>query len=544
MQLLMENTKLQPLPLPGSEFSSLRKVGKIYVDKTRLIYSLCEIGGSQVFLARPRRFGKSLLVSTFESLFRYGLRDFHGLAIEELWNEEKIHRVVHLDFSGARDFSDIAQFERFFSDILIGKFGAVGFEHKPAGINLIAQIGLWMDAQPINSLVLLIDEYDAPLAACLHRPELFSQVQAALSRFFLMIKEHARCLRFFFMTGVTKLSNTGIFSGFNNLEDISLQAEFGTLLGYTEEEILAYFGPYLERAAQELGLTERALLESLRANYDGFCFDRKASTHVYCPWSVLNFLDNPGEGFQNYWYASGGQPSVLMNYLQNHQLENPTAFDEPLLLETDVLEAARHYDALSLPALLTQAGYLTIKDVPAEGYLSLGYPNREVRRSMARLYAGELLHGADRRRIEILKLKQALQEGDLKETVRVLNLVFNAIDCARYPVTDEAACRSFLQVLFIGAAMLPQVEVHTAHGRSDLELEVGDQCWVFEIKFARKPQEADALLAEGLRQMQSREYGQTAHGLTLVRAVLVFDGAKRAFSRFALADGPEDQPGN
>ena len=524
----MPLVNIQDLPLGNSNFTSIRKNNDRYVDKTKMIYALCRRGSSKVFLARPRRFGKSLLASTFASLFEYGLRDFQGLAIESLWRD-KTYPVVRLDFSELNGFGNAARFQTLFENLLRRQFGMAGFSCAQDA-DLVGQLSVWLQSLQENELVLIVDEYDAPLTASLHQPDLFAFIQGLLSQFYSTIKAQSRCLRFFFMTGVTKLSNTGIFSGFNNLEDISLQAEFGTLLGYTEEEILAYFGPYLERAAQELGLTERALLESLRANYDGFCFDRKASTHVYCPWSVLNFLDNPGEGFQNYWYASGGQPSVLVNYLQNHQLENPTAFDEPLLLETDVLEAARHYDALSLPALLTQAGYLTIKDAPAEGYLSLGYPNREVRRSMARLYAGELLHGADRRRIEILKLKQALQEGDLKETVRVLNLVFNAIDYARYPVTDEAACRSFLQVLFIGAAMLPQVEVHTAHGRSDLELEVGDQRWVFEIKFARKPQEADALLAEGLRQMQSREYGQTAHGLTLVRAVLVFDSAARAFT--------------
>ncbi len=535
-------TTVSDLPLGNSDFSSIRLSNQIYVDKTKMIYELCRRNASQVFLARPRRFGKSLLVSTFESLFTYGLRDFQGLAIEGLWREDKTYRVIRLDFSGAKDFLSIAQFESLFSDILIGSFRTAGFEHNPADINLIAQIGFWMNAQPVSSLVLLIDEYDAPLAACLHRPDLFSQVQTAMSRFFLMLKQHARCLRFLFMAGVTKLANTGIFSGFNNLEDVSPDAEFGTLLGYTEDEIKENFGPYLERAADVLGLTQQAVLENLRTNYDGFCFDEDASSHVYCPWSVLNFLNKPARGFQNYWYTSGGNPSLLVNYLHNHQLENPAAFDAPLLLETDALKVALQYDSLSLPVLLTQAGYLTIKDVPTEGCVTLGYPNGEVRSSMARLYAGELLRSNGRCSIPVLKLKQALRDGDLEDTVRILNLVFNAIDYARYPVTDEAACRSFLQVLFIGAAMLPQVEVHTARGRSDLEVEAGPCHWVFEIKFARCPGEDEDLLAAGLKQVREQHYGETPHQTELLRAVLVFDGTARAFTHWALVDTQRAHP--
>ena len=176
--------------------------------------------------------------------------------------------------------------------------------------------------------------------------------------------------------------------------------------------------------------------------------------------------------------------------------------------------------------------------------MRLGYPNQEVRNSFARLYAGELLHGADRNAIEIIHLKRALQEGDIDETVRILNLVFAAIDAVRYPVTDEATCRSFLRVLLIGAAMLPDVAVHAAQEESVLELDVGRTRWIFDIKFARREEEAETLLAEGICQMRSREYGRTPHGLTLVRAVLVFDGAARAFTRASIVDDASDSSDN
>ena len=188
----MAGTELQPLPLSFSGFSLLRERGRIYVDKTALIHSLCESDGSQqVFLARPRRFGKSLLVSTFESLFKYGLRDFKGLAIEKLWTD-KTYPVVHLDLSATREFSDFATFKLLFERILLRRFRKTGFVYDPlAEDDVIGQLDDWLDGLSDNSLVVLIDEYDAPLTACLHQTELFTQVQSAMSRHFLMLKEHS-----------------------------------------------------------------------------------------------------------------------------------------------------------------------------------------------------------------------------------------------------------------------------------------------------------------------------------------------------------------
>ncbi len=538
------STDLQPLPLPCSDFSFLRSTGKIYVDKTAQIYSLCRFAGSQIFLARPRRFGKSLLVSTFESLFANGLRDFEGLAIEKLWNDSGTYDVVRLDFSElAGAFKTIEEFRDLMATRIFNNFPQEGGASDDARLPPAARFSQWLRKRPVNSLVLLIDEYDAPLTALLHQPALFAEVQAELGNFYLTIKAWSRCLRFFFMTGITKLAGSGIFTGFNTVQDISLCSDCASLAGFTEDEIKENFGPHLERAAETLGLTQHAVVYALRTNYGGFCFDRKASTHVFCPWSVLNFLNRPAQGFQHYWFASGGHSSLLVELLRGHPLENPAAFDRPLLLESHVLEAPQS-GSFSLPALLTQAGCLTIKDVPLEGCVRLGYPNQEVRNSFARLYAGELLHGADLNAIEIIRLKRALEEGDIDETVRILNLVFAAIDAVRYPVTDEATCRNFLRVLLIGAAMLPQVAVHTANEESMLELEVGLTHWILEIEFARREGEAETLLAEGIRQMRSRDYGRTPHGLTLVRAVLVFDGAARAFTRASIVDDVSDSSDN
>ena len=204
---------------------------------------------------------------------------------------------------------------------------------------------------------MLIDEYDAPLTNHLDDPEFFDRVRNVMGEFYAAIKQYEGVLRFFFMTGITRFSNTSIFSAFNNLDDISFDPDYGTLLGITEEELESYFDDYLKDAEAALSLSRVELLKELRSHYDGFSFDSEAETHVFCPWSVLNFLNKPKRGFQNYWYGSGGQASVLLNYLKGHELSSPDAFNKPLSITMDELESSRSYQDISLNALLMQAGY-------------------------------------------------------------------------------------------------------------------------------------------------------------------------------------------
>ena len=516
------------LPLGRSTFSTLRAKNEIYVDKTDLIYRLA-CHDSKIFLVRPRRFGKSLLVSTFESLFKYGLRDFEGLIIEKFWND-KTYPVIRLDFSELKEFDSAAQFSTNFNEMLRLKFASAGFSCEKNEPFLILKLSDWLSGLEPSSLVILVDEYDAPLTACLDQPELFAGVRSLMSQFFLTLKANEGCQRFFFMTGITKFSSTSIFSAFNNLQDISLDPFYGELLGYTEEELVSNFDDYLSLAAQTLNLTKVEILDHLREHYDGFCFDEKAQCHVYCPWSVLNFFNRPDRGFQNYWYSSGGQPTVLLKYLVNHALSQPISYSENKEVRLSALNAARQYDEIGLDALLTQAGYYTIREVTVDQYAVLGYPNQEVAVSMAQLYADELLKGKPLRSTGSKPLSVVMMLATAKEVVDQFNAALSAIDYQRYPIVDEASCRAYLQVLLIGAAMIPRVEVHNALGRSDMEVQVGLRHWVFEFKFAQKSSEVETLLNEALSQIQSRRYGETGDGKELIRVALVFNAEQRRFS--------------
>ncbi len=522
------------LPLGTSDFSVLRGTNEIYIDKTALIYELAGFGRGKILLSRPRRFGKSLLVSTFESLFKHGLRDFKGLAIESLWND-KTYDVVHLDFSLLKDFQSIESFLTLFDQMLNRVSYESGLDMGPSSTDPIDRFTTFLSRQSASSLVLLIDEYDAPLTAHLNAPELFDLVRMYLSRFYSAIKSYEGCLRFFFMTGITKINRTEIFNNFNIIQDITLDPMYGTLLGFTEEEILNSFGAYLERAQSALGLTRTELLDQLRDNYDGFSFDELTQTHVYCPWSVLNFLDNPWDGFQNYWFESGGQPTVLMKYLANHSLEDPSFYVAPKQIHISELSASQQYDDVSAYALLTQAGYLTIKSVKSNKIAILGYPNREVSSSMAQLYANELLKGQLLDAPNEPTLSEVLASGSAEEVIARFNRVLNAIDYQRYPIKDEASCRAHLQMYLLGADMMPKVENHTALGRSDMEVEAGNRHWVFEFKFAETDDDADRLLAEAFEQVQSRRYGETPHGKELLRVALVFSAQQRKFAVWEFA---------
>lgn len=521
---------LKELPLGTSIFETLRASNELYVDKTGLIYQLVR-RRSKCFLARPRRFGKSLLISTFASLFQYGLRDFHGLEIEYLW-KDKTYPVVRLDFSRLTTFRNYEEFKGNLQSFLQAAFLPHGFVYRrePDSLQFLDQLGMWIASLPPNSLVVLIDEYDAPLTAHLENREKFEAVRDCLQPFYALLKEYEGRLRFFFMTGITKFSNTSVFSAFNNLRDISLDPEYGTLLGYTEEEIRSVFLPYVDHAAEVLGMEREEVLGRLKEQYDGFSFDREAGHRVYCPWSVLNFLSAPKNGFLNYWYVSGGRPTVLTKYLVNHALSEPIPYSGERNVTLFDLTLAQEYDYMSIESLLMQAGYYTIRAVLPDETVVLCYPNREVAVSMAQLYAEELLQGQNLRNVCPTPAMSVLSSGAPEAVVSYFTEVLRAIDYQRYPVKDEATCRGYLQVLLIGAAMLPHVEVHNAFGRSDLEVEAGDRLWVFEIKFARETAEVDGKLREAVEQMRSRHYGRKSPGKQVIRMALVFDIEKKGFS--------------
>ena len=517
------------LPVGRSTFRTLRRDGAVYVDKTAQIYELA-IERQKFFLARPRRFGKTLLVSTFESLFRDGLRDFQGLAIEKLW-QDKTYDVVTLDFSRTKDFSSLAGFLKRFEDHLVNQFGAAGFRKDEASsVSLVAQIDKWMQTREPASLVLLIDEYDAPLTACFDKAELFALVRDVLSNFYATVKGCEGCLRFLFMTGITKIENASIFSAFNPITDISLNPRFGSLLGYTEAELEKYFGNYLKAATEAAGFSDSSsLLAEMRRMYDGFCFDLFAKTHVYVPWSVLKFLQDPAMGLRNYWYDSAGKPTVLMNFLKSRRLATPATYAASPVVPAEWLSDTVDVASLRPEVLLAQTGYLTILESDGE-VLKLGYPNEEMRQSMARLYTEMMLADDAAAYTKTRSLARILLTESLADFVKTLNAVVSGLSYQGWSIQCETDARNAVQMMLAAAGLRVMAERHNAWGRSDLEVEAGRRCWVFEMKWAAKGQSVERRLREAEQQMEKRHYGVSeAVDFEVTHVVLVFSEGERQF---------------
>ena len=534
----MKDNKLKNLPLGTSDFAVLRYANEIYVDKSDLVYELASTR-RKYFLARPRRFGKSLLISTFESLFTHGLRDFKGLAIEKLWVEETKFLVVRLDFSELKFFSSPEEFSRKFASLISRCFGTVGFQYVDDDLNSAAgQLSTWLQTLRLSSLVVLIDEYDAPLTSCLNQHELFNAVRGQLSEFYAVLKSHDRALRFVFITGITKFNKMRIFSELNNLSDISLAPRFGSLLGYTHEEVQTYFGPYIAKSAEVLSIGQNELLDLLAAHYDGFCFERTATQRVFSPWSLLKFLNFPSNGFDNYWYESGGQPGVLLEYLKSHSTLKPEEYESEKQVQLDDLALSAKFSLLEDKVLLAQTGYLTIKAVRGTT-VTLGYPNREVSVSMARLYAEVILDKKAINRAGEGYLADYLERGDLRAFVEEVNRIILGIDYQAFPLTSEASCRSALSIMVSSSSALitARSEVHNAHGRSDLEIQTDKNYWVLEFKFCREHDSQESLLQEAVRQMKTRHYGKQLAKCNLIRAAMVFSQKDRQFTRWAEVSG-------
>ncbi|MCI6797579.1 MAG: ATP-binding protein [Succinatimonas sp.] len=525
---------MKSLPLGYSDFPRLRREQGIYVDKTSLIYDLIN-NGSFYFLSRPRRFGKTLLLSAFDSLFKHGLRDFKGLEIEKLWRENKTYKVIRLDFTACSGFGNPEEFKNMFAALLKRSCFISGLQlphlDPDLGIeNVLDQFEVAVNALDDELIVLLIDEYDYPLNVCLDEPVLFNKVSAELANFYSCLKRLSGHFKFLFITGICRYRNLSGFTSGNYITDISMSPSYGALLGYTDEELQRYFGQHISKAASVLKITQKECVLSLKKHYDGFCFDHLASTHVFVPWSTLSFLNDPANGFRNYWFESAGHGKVILNYLKKHSLKHPDEYGQDRLVTLKEISSSKELDDISDVALLNETGYLTIKGNEGNDRLILNYPNAEVSDSMATLYMETMFGGRIPESTAKLTAQEIFLQKNIDEILDGLNKVFSCVDYMNYPVNSEASLRSHLQMYLIGSYIGVDVEHHNAFGRSDLEFVINDNFFVIELKFARKGDDEKILLNKALVQIRQKHYGdQLLEKKNQIKMALVFSESKRQF---------------
>ena len=534
----MKFTKL----LPNScNFRDLIDNNRVYVDKTALICQIAKDEKGPYFISRPRRFGKSTLINTFHELFAHGTERFKGLEIEPLW-KDKTYKVIHLDFSTFREVPSNSSFNKEFMDAFKLSLEEAGIEPTKENIDSPANL-LKKTLDTESEVVLLVDEYDAPLTAVLNDSNEFEDRRKILSNFYLTVKSCDGKFRFIFITGVTYYSHTSIFSAFNNLKDLTLDLRYGALLGYTSEELELYFGEYIDNAVEVLNKkyhTERythdLVVSELKRNYDGYSFDEEALNHVYNPWSIVNFFDAPVRGFIPYWVVSGGStPTFLVNYLKQG-LEKYDTDDLQSLLNIDsTVNSAAEYlypkienmANLDLFAILYQAGYFCIKSV-VDDIFKVGIPNLEVKKAYSNIVLNELTKTKEAKLKYVEPFKEVLASGNLDKIKELFNTFINEFSYETVKNFNEACFRDVLKLAMLTFNVTASAEVMGACGRADITAEAGDYLYFFELKVTDNSKDIDTKLTEAKEQIIKNKYARRLTDKTVIPVALVLENNSKS----------------
>ncbi|MBO4335442.1 MAG: AAA family ATPase [Desulfovibrio sp.] len=492
--------RLPPLPVSEPNFANLRQDGNLYIDKTGFLQRLIE-EGRWYFLARPRRFGKSLTVSTLEAMFKGRTDLFAGLKAEAWVTEQAKHPspVVHLDLS----LWDSTGTPKALNEWLIDEVLAVADTYN---LTLAAKK---TSAQALSFLlrklcaakgqvVVLIDEYDAPILANLDDLRRVHSLRIVLREFYKVLKGSSSLIRFVFLTGISKFTKTGIFSALNNLEDISMCPESAAITGYTDQELAIHFSEYIKNTMQQLGYTEQnKFLEDVKNYYDGYSFDGQA--RVYNPYSIVNFFKT--STFKNFWYESGSSSSIA-TYFKKYKVDNPDIYRScnvsPNFLSSFEIEKT------SPESFFFQSGYLTITKIE-ESKITLDYPNTEIINSMAQMYM-DYIYKIPKHTDLSESLWRSLQTGNIQSIIENYNIELSAIPYADFQNAGEGLYRAAFLLLLRSAKISAFSEVPTKNGRSDLIIETQDLVLILEFKLARQKNELESKLQEGMRQFSEKNY--------------------------------------
>jgi hypothetical protein len=470
-------------PIGIQDFRELREGGYVYVDKTKTLFNILQQGGGYYHLHRPRRFGKSLLLSTMNELYRGNRELFEGLWIDNHWDWEGMQRpVIWLKFSsqGIRTMG----LEAGLDAMLNGEANRLGIQLEKATFDLQFK-ELIQKASKENKVVLLIDEYDKPIIDYLDDPQVAEAHREILKSFYSILKDSDPYLELIFITGVSAFSKVSIFSDLNNLYNLSLVAAARTLLGITQDELEHYF-------AEPLARVDKA---KVRQWYNGYSWG--GTEKVYNPFSILSFFQGGGE-YSNFWFETG-TPTFLIREMKKRAYY----FPERIEVSQNKINA---FDLTRLDpiSVLFQTGYLTILKYEPEDHLyTLDYPNMEVRQSMEQSLLHEYLEGPIQDPLaRVAGLRNALREGDIEGMVRIINALFASMPYDLWPQQQtERFFHAIIHLTFDLLGTYIRSEVHTANGRCDALVETADRIYALEFKL-------DKSAAEALQQIFDKGYLQ------------------------------------
>ena len=520
---IMETT-YRRYPIGIQNFEDLRNNNCVYIDKTELIYRLTH-SDKIYFLSRPRRFGKSLLVSTLEAYFQGKKHLFEGLAMERLEMEWTEYPVLHMDFS-RRKYTDedklsellniqISHWEQLYGSdeketSFSGRFeGVIRRAYEKTG----------------RQVVVLVDEYDSPLLDTNSDPALQKKLRNTVRDFFSPLKGMGKYLRFLLLTGISKFSQLSIFSELNNLQNISMRDDFSALCGITERELLTQLQPDIQRMADANNETYEEACAHLKKQYDGYHFSKNCED-IYNPFSLFNALN--AKEYKNFWFSTG-TPTFLIELLQEadfnvRDLEGIEATDEEFDAPTEQIQSP-------IPVLY-QSGYLTIKgyDPDFQTY-TLAYPNKEVRKGFIENLLPTYVHRArENNTFYVVSFIRDLRKGDIESCLERTRSFFASIPHDLENKTEKHY-QTIFYLLFRLMGQYVDVEVQSAIGRADVVLKLSDAIYVFEFKFDGTPEEA-------LAQIESKNYAIPfqSDGRRIVKIGVNFDSTTRTIGEWKIVE--------
>jgi len=496
---------LRELPIGLQDFERLIRNSYVYVDKTEYIWRMMNPGGFY-FLARPRRFGKSLMLSVIEELCRGKKELFKGLWIEDKWDFSKEIGVIRINFNEiSRDNPSVLEGD--LRKVIEEYFCLVGEKEKEdlSLIFLWRRLVLTYIRRYPCGIVILVDEYDKPIIDHLgvgeERLEIAKANRELLRNFYTVLKDSdiQKGLRLLFITGVSKFSKVGIFSGLNNPEDITLADDYAEILGITEEELERYFGEYISNLAKYQGIDHSKAMERLKEYYNGYRFAERGR-EVYNPFSLLNCLRE--RKFRNYWFETclpehrqAGTPTFLVNLIKEQDFYLPQ-LEGIEVIESDFI--SYELEDLYILPLLFQTGYLTIRDIYEDIY-TLGYPNLEVKKAFSEVLFKN--YTSIPVGIYFPRIRIGLSNEKIEEVIEVMRSVYGSIPYTLVSrIGDkEGYYHTIFYLLLSGLGIEVRSELLVSRGRIDIVIEIGELVYIIEFKVGQSGE-------KGIEQIKEKGY--------------------------------------
>ena len=519
----MTMAQARKYPIGIQTFSEIRERNYLYIDKTQYLVDFIDKGYKYVFLSRPRRFGKSLFASMIHAYYE-GRKDlFEGLAMGEYEKDWVKHPVLHFDMSAAKHM-DKDMLERYLADMLTDQEAVFGYKSEKQDPNIrLKDLVVTAYEQTGQKVVLIIDEYDAPLLDVVHEDQNLAALRRVMQNFYSPIKSLDPYLEFVFLTGITKFAQLSIFSELNNLFNISMYDKYSAICGISSEELHTQMLPDVERLAEHLHLSVDETFERLKRKYDGYHFS-KNSEDVYNPFSLIKALASGDIG--DYWFDSG-TPTYIIKLLQKYNvgLRDLTGQDAGV----SDFDVSPENMTTALP-LLYQSGYLTIKHYePMIDLYTLGYPNEEVRTGMVRSLAANYLTPAEGTNSSfVIKFVKAVIADDMEQALTLMRAYLAGVSY-RLSNKTERDVQTIFYLVFSLIGSFIKVEEESAHGRADVVITLPSVVYVMELKF-------DGSADAALRQIDEKGYliPYTADGKRLVKVGVNYSSEERTITEWRI----------